>query len=79
VAALAGRPAPAGPSARRLFAPAALSAAGVPPEAMILMINGRSVSSPEQAARDLQRVRGAATVLLEHRGQRFFAAIDTGR
>jgi hypothetical protein len=43
------------------------------------MINGRSVSSPEQAARDLQRVRGAATVLLEHRGQRFFAAIDTGR
>lgn len=79
VAALARRPAPSGPVARRLFAPAALSAAAVPPEAVVLMINGLGVTSPEQAARDLQRLRGAATVLLEHRGQKFFAAIDTGR
>jgi hypothetical protein len=79
LAALARRPAPSGPVARRLFAPAALGAAAVPQEAVVLMINGRSVTSPEQAARDLQRVRGAATVLLEHRGQKFFAAIDTGR
>jgi S1-C subfamily serine protease len=79
VAALARRPAPAGPSARRVFALEALSAAAVPPEAVILMINGRSANSPEQAAREVQRVRGLATVLLEHRGRKFFAAIDTAR
>lgn len=74
-----GRAESTGPDAGLLFTAEALGAAAVPPQAAVLMINGRGVTSRTQAARDLRRARGAAIVLLQHRGQRFFAAIDTGR
>jgi hypothetical protein len=41
-----------------------------------MMINGRAVTSPAQAARLLRPITDATVALLDHRGQRFFARID---
>jgi hypothetical protein len=76
--ALARPPADA-PRADALFAGEALAAASVPPDAAVVLINGRAVGSAAQAARDLRRSKGAALALLEHRGRRFFAAIEITR
>jgi hypothetical protein len=59
-----------------VFDPKALAAASVPPDAVVMMINGRAVTSPAQAARLLRPITDATVALLDHRGQRFFARID---
>lgn len=78
--ALSPDPAPAaGPPAGRLFERDALAAVSVPGDAVVMMINGRPISSAAQAARELRRTQGTAFVLLEHRGRRFFAVIESQR
>lgn len=67
----------AGPRAGALFNSEALAVAAVPADATVVRINGRDVDSTAQAARNVRQAKGAALVLLEHRGRRFFAAIGT--
>jgi membrane-associated protease RseP (regulator of RpoE activity) len=76
MAARAPGPPPVGPRAGVVFDPKALAAASVPPDAVVMMINGRAVTSPAQAARLLRPITDATVALLDHRGQRFFARID---
>lgn len=68
-----------GPQARTLFERQVLEAASVPLDALVLMINGRTINSMAQGAREARRTTDAAVVLLEHRGRRFFAALETTR
>jgi hypothetical protein len=68
---------PDGPLAHALFEREALAAASVPPDAVVRMIDGSTVSSAAEATRELRRIKGAAIVLLEHRGRRFLTAIES--
>ena len=68
-----------GPRAGVLFETRALDAASVPVDAVVMRINGRTVTSTPQATRQLRQIKGSALALLEHRGRRFFASIETGR
>ena len=78
--ALSPHPAPvAGPPAGSLFEREALAVVSVPRDAVVMMIDGRTISSAAQAARELRRTQGTAFVLLEHRGRRFFAVIESRR
>jgi hypothetical protein len=79
MAALTPGPSAAGPRAGVVFDPEALAAASVPAGAVVMMINGRTVTSAAQAARVLRPITGAVVVLLDHRGRRFFARMDGGR
>jgi hypothetical protein len=68
-----------GPAASTLFERDALMAAGIPVDAIVLTIGGRSVASGAPATRRQRSSDGPALVLLEHRGRRFFARVDVGR
>ena len=82
VAALA-RLAPPGPaggvSAGELLSSAVLSEAGLPPDALVQHIDGRRVTSAEQARRDLSRARRPLSIHLFHQGQWFFAGVENTR
>lgn len=79
LAALA-RPSPAadGLPALSLFGADALAAADVPSDALAIMVNGRRAAAA-LTPRDARRGTGAALVLFEHRGQRFFARVGGTR
>ena len=68
-----------GPRAGVLFETRALGAASVPVDAVVMMTNGRTVTSAAPAMRQLRQIKGSALALLEHRGRRFFASIETGQ
>jgi hypothetical protein len=70
---------PTAPRARTLFNSNALAAASVSPDAVVLMIDGRAITSTVQGARDLRRAKAGAVALVDDHGRRFFAVIDTGR
>jgi S1-C subfamily serine protease len=63
--------------ARELLPSAALVAAEIPNTARVVAINGRPVSTPAQASRELRIARGSVLLLLQHDGRRFFAAIES--
>jgi serine protease Do len=67
------------PEARLLFAPSLLDRAGIPANARVLAINGRTVSSRAQADRELRRSRNLVPVLLRQGDKRFFETIDPAR
>lgn len=62
--------------AETIFDPAELHAAGVPLRARVLRVNGRPVTSRNQALREIQRGGTIASVYLQHDDERFFAAIE---
>jgi S1-C subfamily serine protease len=65
--------------ARTIFDAAALSAAGVPPHATVVEINGQAVTSTVQARRAASRAAAGTVVLIEHAGARSFAMIEPRR
>jgi S1-C subfamily serine protease len=81
VAALAGARAdtPLGPEARVVFAADLLEAYGIPRTARVLSVNGRAVTSRAQVQRELRLARGPVPVLVSHRENRFFVAIEARR
>jgi S1-C subfamily serine protease len=68
----------AAPEARSLFSDEQLRAAGIPPSAHVLEINGRAPPAPAQVARELRRTETPALVYLHHEGQRFFVPVGGG-
>jgi serine protease Do len=64
------------PEARLLFDAATLAAAALPPEARVLSINGRAVSSRLEADRVRRAARGPAAVLISAGASRFFTVVD---
>jgi hypothetical protein len=74
----ASRPPPVhAPEARSVFREEDLRAAGVPSEAALLAVEGRSVASPEAAAMLLRRRPAPWLAYLQEGSHRFYAAIGS--
>jgi hypothetical protein len=58
---------------------AALDASGIPPDARVLAVNGRAVSSRAQVDRELRRAAAPLRVLLHDGETQFFAAVAPRR
>jgi membrane-associated protease RseP (regulator of RpoE activity) len=65
--------------ARDLLPSPALIAAAIPGTARVVAINGRAVSTPAQASRELRLARAPVVLLLDHEGRRFFATVEARR
>jgi S1-C subfamily serine protease len=65
--------------ARQLWPGSVLDEVAIPPEAIVLAINGRPATSRAQAERDLLRARGVVSVWLRHDDSRFFVAFEPTR
>jgi S1-C subfamily serine protease len=66
---------PGGTRAADSLSATVLEDARLSADARILSINGRSVSSPQQAEREFRRLRTPAAVLVQHGRERFFVAV----
>jgi membrane-associated protease RseP (regulator of RpoE activity) len=67
---------PPAPEARALFPAAVLEASAIPPDARVVSINGRSLTTRAQVQRELRLARQPLAVLLRHGTGQFFAAVE---
>lgn len=68
-----------GLEARAVLTSTQLEAAGVPPTARVVAVDGEAVTSRAQLQRVLLAARGPVPVLLRHEGRQFFAALEPAR
>lgn len=66
----------AAPAARELFPLTELRAANVPADARVLTLNGRQITSRDEALGLIRRTRPPRLLRLQHNGQRFFARLE---
>jgi S1-C subfamily serine protease len=67
------------PEARLLFQAPVLAAAGIPPSAIVVSVDGRALDSRDAIQQVLTRARGPVPVLLRHGDVQFFAAVERPR
>lgn len=70
---------PAGVDAWALFPEERLAAAGIPPSARILSVNGRLVTTRLAVTRELRRATRPLALLVQEGARRFFVAIEPAR
>ena len=69
----------AGPSAQNVLPTSVREAAGIPPAAQVLLLNGRPIGSRDVAIRELARARESVPVLLRLDHRRFFVIIEAAQ
>jgi S1-C subfamily serine protease len=71
--------APSAPHARAILPEEILQASNIPPNAVVLRINGRTLSSRAQVTREFRSARQPVPILVQVGDRRFFQAVEPSR